>query len=40
MPNSTTMADEVLDLAIGNINFGPYDNDGNGYVSPQKHSNI
>jgi immune inhibitor A len=28
-----TMANEVLDLAIGKINFGPYDNDGNGYVS-------
>ncbi|KAF2271922.1 M6 metalloprotease [Westerdykella ornata] len=31
-PNSQTMANEVLDHAIGNINFAPYDNDGNGYV--------
>lgn len=30
-----TMANEVLDLAIGSINFGPYDNDGNGYVNLQ-----
>jgi immune inhibitor A len=27
------MANEALDLAIGSINFNPYDNDGNGYVS-------
>ncbi|KAF2016667.1 M6 metalloprotease [Aaosphaeria arxii CBS 175.79] len=31
-PNSQTMANEALDKAIGQINFAPYDNDGNGYV--------
>ncbi|KAF2744498.1 M6 metalloprotease [Sporormia fimetaria CBS 119925] len=31
-PNTQTMANEALDFAIGNINFAPYDNDGNGYV--------
>lgn len=31
-PNSMTMANEALDAAIGKINFGSYDNDGNGYV--------
>ena len=32
-PNSRTMANEALTAADGSINFKPYDNDGNGYVS-------
>jgi len=32
-PNARTMAADALDAATGKINFGPYDNDGNGYVS-------
>lgn len=31
-----TMANEALDAAIGKINFGSYDNDGNGYVGPSR----
>lgn len=32
-PNSTTLADDALTVAMPSINFDPYDNDGNGYVS-------
>ncbi|KAF2243358.1 M6 metalloprotease [Trematosphaeria pertusa] len=32
MPNSRTMADEAFEAAKSSVNWGPYDNDGNGYV--------